>query len=84
MKKSSGKSSKKEQIKSQIQRIQKVFGISSEGIKKHPQLKKIQEYLEEKDGQEKYAIGNGGTYVVYKPEYDVYAKGNYTVEGGTS
>ncbi len=84
MRKQSHESEKKRKIRNQIQKIRTVFGMSPEAVKKHPQLKKIQAYLEEEEGKEKYAIGNGDTYIVYKPEYDVYAKGNYVVEGGTS
>lgn len=78
MKKQSQEDNRKEKVKKQIERIRAVFNMSPESIKKHPQLKKIQEYLlEEKKGEEKYAIGcygKGDCYIVYKPEYEVYAK----------
>lgn len=67
----------KKKIKKQIEKIREVFGMSPEEIKKHPQLKKLQEYVEGTETGTKYAIGCYGKedcYVVYKPEYDVYSK----------
>ena len=71
MKEKTSESKKKGIVRKQIQKIQSVFNMSPEAIKKHPQLKKLQEYAESEDGKEKYAIGNGDTYVVYNPEYAV-------------
>jgi hypothetical protein len=73
MKEESSHAKKKDIVRKQIQKIQSVFNMSPEAIKKHPQLKKLQEYAESADGKEKYAIGNGDTYVVYSPEYAVTA-----------
>jgi hypothetical protein len=66
-------SKKKDIVRKQIKKIKSVFNMSPEAIKKHPQLKKLQEYAESADGQEMYAIGNGDTYIVYNPEYTVKA-----------
>ena len=73
MKEKASESKKKDIVRKQIQKIQSVFNMSPEAIKKHPQLKKLQEYAESTDGKEKYAIGNGDTYIVYNPEYGVTA-----------
>lgn len=75
MKKATPESKKKELVKEQIQKIQSAFNLSPEAIKKHPQLSKLQEYIESADGKEKYAVGGGSssTYVVYNPEYAVKA-----------
>jgi len=71
MKEKTSGSKKKGIVRKQIQKIQSVFNMSPEAVKKHPQLKKLLEYAESADGKEKYAVGNGGTYVVYSPEYAV-------------
>ena len=75
MKKETLVSKKKDIIRKQIQKIQSTFNMSPEAIKKHPQLKKLQEFIESADGKEKYAIGggSGNTYIVYNPEYAVKA-----------
>jgi len=64
----------KKLVKKQIQKIQSVFNMSPEAVRKHPQLKKLLEYAESTDGKEKYAIGNGDCYIVYNPEYAVTGK----------
>lgn len=73
MKKESLESKKKDIVKKQIQKIQSVFDMSPEAVKKHPQLKKLQEYIESEDGNEKYVVDGGSSnpYVVYNPEYAV-------------
>jgi hypothetical protein len=73
MKKESSESKKKDIVRKQIQKIKSVFNMSPEAINKHPQLKKLKDYAESAEGQEMYAVGNGGTYVVYNPEYSVKA-----------
>ncbi|MGA2796404.1 MAG: hypothetical protein ABSE63_02375 [Thermoguttaceae bacterium] len=69
MNEKASQSKKKDIIKKQIQKIQSVFNMSPEAIKKHPQLGKLLEFAESADGKEKYVVGNGDTYVVYNPQY---------------
>lgn len=73
MKEKMSESKKKDYVRKQIQKIQAVFNMSPEAIKKHPQLKILQEYAESAEGKEKYAIGNGDTYIVNHSRYRVTA-----------